>query len=103
AKAIVDSGQWLLYRYAPDRAKQGQNPLLLDSRPPKMSLKDYMAMETRFRILSEPGSTVGEALLTLAQQDVDTRWAMYEYLANRKWSNGTHGDGSTGTKGKADA
>ena len=30
-KAAVDSGQWLLYRYNPDRAKKGENPLQLDS------------------------------------------------------------------------
>ncbi len=33
-KAAVDSGQWLLYRYNPDRAAAGENPLQLDSRTP---------------------------------------------------------------------
>ena len=33
-KAAVDSGQWLLYRYNPERAAQGENPLTLDSRTP---------------------------------------------------------------------
>ncbi len=31
-KAAVDSGQWLLYRYNPDRIAAGENPLMLDSR-----------------------------------------------------------------------
>ena len=30
-KAAVHSGQWLLYRYNPDRARQGENPLQLDA------------------------------------------------------------------------
>src|SRR5215472_13820089 len=33
-KAAVDSGQWLLYRYNPERAATGENPLILDSRTP---------------------------------------------------------------------
>ena len=35
-KAAVQSGQWLLYRYNPDLARAGQNPLHLDSAPPKL-------------------------------------------------------------------
>ena len=27
-KAAVDSGQWLLYRYNPERTAQGENPLI---------------------------------------------------------------------------
>jgi len=30
-KAAVHSGQWVLYRYNPERAKGGENPLQLDS------------------------------------------------------------------------
>ena len=33
-KVAVDSGQWLLYRYHPERAIAGENPLMLDSRTP---------------------------------------------------------------------
>ena len=29
-KAAVDSGQWILYRYNPDRAQQGLNLLEID-------------------------------------------------------------------------
>ena len=33
-KLAVDSGQWLLYRYNPERSLAGENPLMLDSRAP---------------------------------------------------------------------
>src|ERR1022692_4691233 len=33
-KVAVDSGQWLLYRYHPERTAAGQNPLTLDARAP---------------------------------------------------------------------
>lgn len=82
-KAIVDSGQWLLYRYHPDRAARGENPLLLDSRPPKMPVKEYMHMENRFKMLELSQPDVAAVLFEQAQQDVNIRWGLYEYLAAR--------------------
>ena len=38
-KLAVDSGQWLLYRYNPERALAGENPLTLDSRTPTAKSK----------------------------------------------------------------
>jgi pyruvate-ferredoxin/flavodoxin oxidoreductase len=82
-KAAVDSGQWLLYRYHPDRATEGKNPLSLDSRPPKMPLIDYLRMENRFRMLEMSQPEMARKLFAEAQEDVNTRRALYEYLANR--------------------
>jgi len=45
-KAAVDSGQWPLFRYNPERADAGENPFTLDSKAPRMPVKDYMLMET---------------------------------------------------------
>ena len=69
-KAIVDAGQWLLYRYHPEREK----PLQLDSRQPKIPVEQFMRMENRFR---------GSEHFAEAQKDVDERWKMYSYLAAR--------------------
>jgi pyruvate-ferredoxin/flavodoxin oxidoreductase len=87
-KAAVESGQWLLYRYNPDRAGQDENPLTLDSRPPKISVKEYMEMENRFKMLNFSKPAVARELAELAQADVDQRWALYEYMANRSLHNG---------------
>ena len=87
-KAAVDSGQWLLYRYNPDHAAEGENPLTLDSRAPKIPLKDYLHMENRFRMLEMSKPEAAARLFEEAQQDVNTRWAFYEYMASRKSSNG---------------
>jgi pyruvate-ferredoxin/flavodoxin oxidoreductase len=84
-KAAVESGQWLLYRYHPDH---GENPLTLDSRAPKLPLKEYLHMENRFKMLELSKPEVAAELFAQAQQDVNTRWALYEYLASR--SNGQH-------------
>jgi len=82
-KAAVDSGQWPLYRYNPERAEQGENPMSLDSRAPKIPVKDYLHMETRFNMLEISKPEVAKVLFEEAQSDVNQRWALYEYLASR--------------------
>ncbi len=82
-KEIVESGRWLLYRYHPDLVKAGKNPLQLDSRSPKKGVKESMYAENRFKMLTKTKPEEAKRLLQEAQQDVDTRWQMYEYLAAR--------------------
>jgi pyruvate-ferredoxin/flavodoxin oxidoreductase len=50
-----------------------------------------MYMENRFKMLTMSKPEVARELLAAAQDDVDTRWAMYEYLASRSFgpTNGT--------------
>jgi pyruvate-ferredoxin/flavodoxin oxidoreductase len=78
----VDSGAWALYRFDPRRAEKNLNPLQLDSKAPKIPLKDYAYNETRFKMLAQAKPQEAERLLILAQQDVDARWRMYEQLAS---------------------
>ncbi len=82
-KAAVESGRWLLYRYDPRRTDQGQNPLLLDSRSPKIPLADAMYRENRFKMLTRSKPDEARQLLKQAEADVQTRWQMYQYLAAR--------------------
>jgi len=82
----VDSGAWVLYRYDPRRAGQGLNPLQLDSKAPKVPLKDYVYNETRFKMLTQSDPERAARLLELAQQDVQARWRMYEQMAALDYS-----------------
>ena len=82
-KAAVESGQWLLYRFNPEKAAQGENPLHLDSRDPKMAVKNYMLMENRFKMLFKTQPEKAKTMFKEAQQDVTSRWEMYKYLAER--------------------
>ena len=82
-KVMVDAGQWLLYRYHPDRAAAGQNPLQLDSRGIKRPVRDFLEMENRFNQLTKSDPEASRQLFEAAQRDVDTRWQMYSYLASR--------------------
>jgi pyruvate-ferredoxin/flavodoxin oxidoreductase len=83
-KAAVDSGQWLLYRYHPERAGLGENPLILDSRTPTRKVQEFMQMETRFKMLTKSRPEDAKELWKRAQQDVEARFRLYEYLAQRK-------------------
>ncbi len=80
-KAAVDSGRWLLYRFHPDRIKQNQNPLQLDSHTPKLPIQQSMYLENRFKMLTKSDPKTAKHLLQEAQEDVKTHYAMYQYLA----------------------
>ena len=80
-KLAVDSGAWPLYRYNPALAADGKNPLSLDSKAPKIPLKDYVYNETRFSSLVSRDEERAEMLLKLAQEDVLSRWRQYEQMA----------------------
>jgi len=81
-KAAVDSGHWLLYRYNPDRLKEGLNPLQLDSKKPKMPVAEFLNMENRFRMLKKTHPEQAKQYFEAIQHEVDARWAHYEHLAS---------------------
>ena len=84
-KAAVNSAQWLLYRYHPDRVALGENPLQLDSPPPKKAVADYFQLENRFRMLNHSNSALAAEMLRRAEQDATNRREFYEFLATRKF------------------
>jgi pyruvate-ferredoxin/flavodoxin oxidoreductase len=97
-KDLVESGRWLLYRYNPDLKEAGKNPLILDSKSPKKTVEASMYAETRFKMLTKSKPADAKRLLKEAQEDVSTRWKMYEYMAARpletKGNNG-HSEGKS--------
>ena len=82
-KMAVDCGQWLLYRYDPRRADRGENPLQLDSPPPKAAVRDYLLSENRFKMLSLSRPASASQFLAEAQADADTRRKFYEFMQSR--------------------
>lgn len=83
-KTLVDSGQWLPYRYNPERLLTGENPLILDSRTPSKKVKDVLLQQTRFKMLTKSSPEDAKRLWQQAQHDAEIRYRMYEYLAQRK-------------------
>jgi len=85
-KAAVECGHWPLFRFNPALAAEGISPFKLDSKPPKIKLKDYAYMETRYSMLTKSHPEEAKVLIELAQSDVDHKWKSYVDLA-ADWDN----------------
>jgi len=81
----VRSGHWPLFRFDPARAKQGQNPLHLDSPEPSIPYREYIMSETRFNMLWHTHPEDAENFLQLAQQEVNHRYHYYKQLSELEW------------------
>ena len=84
-KMAVNSGHWPLFRFDPQKALQGQNPLKLDSKAPSVPYRDFVEAEVRFKMLWRTHPEQAEAFLAQAQIDVDRRYHFYQQLANISW------------------
>jgi pyruvate-ferredoxin/flavodoxin oxidoreductase len=81
-KAAVDSGHWPLYRYNPSLAKEGKQPMKLDSKAPKIRFEDYAYMEARYKMLTKSKPDEAKRLMSLAEEDVRRRWKTLEEIAS---------------------
>jgi pyruvate-ferredoxin/flavodoxin oxidoreductase len=79
-KLAVDSGMWTLYRYNPELAKVGKNPMIIDSKEPSIPLSKYAYNETRYRMLLQSDEERAESLMRAAQKDVVARWNTYRRM-----------------------
>jgi len=82
----VKSGVWPLYRYNPELAAQGENPLLIDSKEPSIPVKEYAYNETRYRMLLQSDEERAEMLMEKAQNDAESRWNLYQQMANMHYT-----------------
>jgi len=81
----VNSGHWPLFRYNPQDAKNGINPLHLDSKAPSIPYREFIETEIRFNMLWRTHPDIAESLLEQSQQDVLHRYHFYEQLASLSW------------------
>jgi pyruvate-ferredoxin/flavodoxin oxidoreductase len=82
-KALIDSGQWVLYRYNPDLEKEGKNPLTIDSQPKKVSVEEYMNLENRFKMLSKSHPEDAKKYYEQATRQAKERYSELLYIASR--------------------
>ncbi len=80
-KLAVQSGFWPLYRYNPELADKGENPLTMDSKAPSIPFQQYAYNETRYSMLVQADEERAEALMKEAQEDVKKHWTLYEQMA----------------------
>ncbi len=85
-KNAVLSGSWHLYRYNPDLRKEYKNPLILDSKAPKIPVADWANTETRFRMLKKMDPAMAKILMEHAQHEADFRWIFYDQMAKMDYS-----------------
>jgi len=77
----VASGYWPLIRYNPELRKSHENPFILDSQRPRISLKSYAYNELRYKMLAQTHPAEADRLLQLAQEALHQRWSVYEEMA----------------------
>lgn len=82
-KNAVLSGYWPLFRFNPELAFEGKNPLTLDFKAPVLPLEKFIYQQNRFNILTKSQPERAKQLLKLAQQDVYNRWTFYEQMASQ--------------------
>ncbi len=82
-KLAVDSGYWILYRYNPLLAKEGKNPLILDSREPKLEYQTFLDNEIRYRTLVQQHPEIAEVLFKQAAKEAKERYENYKKMAEK--------------------
>jgi pyruvate-ferredoxin/flavodoxin oxidoreductase len=83
-KALIDSGQWVLYRYNPDLEQEGKNPLTIDSQPKKVTIEEYMNLENRFKMLTKTHPEDAKKYYEYATRQAKEHYEELMYLATRK-------------------
>jgi pyruvate-ferredoxin/flavodoxin oxidoreductase len=81
----VDSGHWPLFRYDPQQAAAGKNPLRLDSKAPSIPYRDFIETEIRFSMLWRTHPEDAEKFLAQSQREVLHRYHYYQQLASLEW------------------
>ena len=81
-KLAVESGYWPLYRYNPDLAAQGKNPLTLESKAPDGTLREFLAGENRYAQLKSIDPQVSEQLQSDLEKSYNERYALLKHMAD---------------------
>jgi len=83
----VDSGHWPLFRYNPQHAAEGKNPLHMDSKAPSIPYRDFIQTENRFNMLWRTHPEDAERFLEQSQKEVTQRYEYYKNLSEIPWHN----------------
>ncbi|MBO4378531.1 MAG: pyruvate:ferredoxin (flavodoxin) oxidoreductase [Clostridia bacterium] len=80
-RKAVAAGYWPLYRFNPELAEQGKNPLTLDSKDPTEDYQAFIRSETRYASLLKQFPETAEVLFAKNEQDAKDRLESYKKLA----------------------
>ena len=80
-RKAVAAGYWPLYRFNPELAEQGKNPLTVDSKEPTEDYQAFIRGETRYASLLKQFPDVAEKLFAENEKDAKARRESYKKLA----------------------
>jgi pyruvate-ferredoxin/flavodoxin oxidoreductase len=80
-RKAVASGYWNLYRYNPQLADEGKNPLIIDSKDPTESYQDFIKGEVRYTSLLRAFPDQAEPLFEQSEEEAAMRLANLKKLA----------------------
>ena len=87
AKLATECGYFPLFRYNPDLALEGKNPLQMDSKEPNWDkYNDFLMNEGRYAQLKALNPAEAEALLEANLNDAKRRYRMYQRMAAMDFS-----------------
>ena len=75
-KKAVDSGYWNMLRFDPRLAAEGKNPLVIDSKEPTGSFRDFIMGEVRYSSLQLAFPERAETLFAEAERNAKDRYEL---------------------------
>ena len=80
-KRAVQAGYWTLYRYNPQMADEGKNPLIVDSKAPSMDYREFLMGENRYRRLAASHPDLADNLFSRQEEESKERLEYYDKLS----------------------
>ncbi len=80
-KKAVEAGYWPLYRYNPQLADEGKNPLTVDSKAPTGNFREFLMGENRYRTLAAAKPEVADALFKKQEEEAKSRLEYFDKLS----------------------
>ena len=88
AKKATECGYWPTFRYNPDLAKEGKNPMQLDSKEPDWTkYNDFLLNEGRYAQLVKANPEEAQCLFETNLKDAQKRYANYKRLSEIEYPN----------------
>ncbi|MDR3176633.1 MAG: pyruvate:ferredoxin (flavodoxin) oxidoreductase [Desulfovibrio sp.] len=81
SRMAVDSGYWPLYRFNPQLAAQGKNPLILEYKHPDGTLQDFLAGENRYAQLAVSNPEKSKVLRRAIEREYLERYTILKQLS----------------------
>jgi pyruvate-ferredoxin/flavodoxin oxidoreductase len=70
-----------MFRYNPDLEKEGENPMKLDYKGPKIDVKNFMYQETRFKMVEKLNENNAKEYLETARVHAKNQFKRYKNIA----------------------